>query len=745
MGMLPGIRALNRKMIQALKAVFCGLTIGLAQASETTGHNAALAAAASSYLRSHADNPVHWLPWSDEAFALARTQNKPVFLSIGYFACYWCHVMEDESFMNAGIAAQLNKDFISVKVDREERPDIDRLYLSAVEASGKSGGWPMSLFLLPDGRPFYADTYLAPDKFSRLLGAIEIAWKEKHQAIQQQADNLEKLMRLQSVRGGSGAELSRLTAESTARAILAEADTERGGFGKAGKFPLPSYLQLLLRDQNPASLEFSKFSLDAMALGAIHDQVGGGFHRYTTDPGWNVPHFEKMLFDQGQLLQLYAQGFARWKSPLYRWVIENTADFLERDMRRADGLWYASMDAQSESQEGAYYFWAPDQLAAALDRAQLDLIRAVWMLTGSAQAKTLRWAEKPEAIASALKIDSQALFERLSGARKSLLISRATRSPPRADQKIIVAWNAMVIRGLIASGTALAQETWIDRAEAAARTLVHKLRSKQGLHHMMVAERVVHPAFLDDYATLILALVELSKLRDQGFWQSQAIALGDEMIQRLWDSENERFRDTQIEDAHLPKTLTGARGDQDTPAGNSLAVHALSALISAGHKRYRPYLKKCLLSFSSEMATQPLAWSDMSRAMFDPAVTALLKPPVSASSSASKVNLAIESAAVVLEVAPNWHIQANPASMPQLIPTRIDVYRDDSVLASAIPYPVGKTLETRAGDTIHVYSGQVRIPVSDLGDSDRIEATVQACNDEGICLAPATLEQILKP
>lgn len=716
-----------------------------ASAGFASSEGSPLALSPSPYLRSHADNPVNWLPWSDEAFALARAQNKPIFLSIGYFACYWCHVMEDESFMNADIAAQLNNDFISVKVDREERPDIDRLYLSAVEASGKSGGWPMSLFLLPDGRPFYADTYLAPDKFSRLLGSVGVAWKSKRQAIHQQADSLGKLMGLQSARSESGAELSRLTAENTARAILSEADTERGGFGSAGKFPLPSYLQLLLQDQKPASLDFTKVSLDAMALGAIHDQVGGGFHRYTTDPGWNVPHFEKMLFDQGQLLQLYAQGFARWKSPLYRWVIENTADFLARDMRRADGLWYASMDAQSESQEGAYYFWTPDQLAAALDRAQLDLIRSAWMLTGPAQAKTLRWAETPEAIASALNIDSQVLFERLSGARQSLMISRATRAAPRTDQKIIVAWNAMVIRGLIESGTALAHQAWIDRAEVAARALIQKLRNHQGLHHMMVEERLVHPAFLDDYAALILALVELSKVRDQAYWQSQAIAVSDEMIQRLWDAEKGRFRDTQIEDAHLPTASGGARGDQDTPAGNSLAVHAISALISAGHKRYTPYLKKCLLSFSSEMATQPLAWSDMSRTLFDPAVIALLGPPVSASSSASKVNLAIESGAVVLEVAPNWHIQANPASMPQLIPTRIDVYRDDRVLASAISYPAAKTLETHAGDTIHVYSGRVRIPIPDLGDSDRIEATVQACNDKGVCLAPATLEQKLNP
>ncbi len=750
----------DKQIIFAVLLLFLGGAALAGGGGNAAGAGQDIRNSPSPYVRAHADNPVRWLPWSDASFALAREQNKPVFLSIGYLSCYWCHVMERESFRDEQVAQALNAGFVSIKVDREEHPHVDRFYLSAVEAAGKSPGWPMNIFLLPDGNPFLAETYLPRDRFLSLVKSVGNAWPSRQAAIEQQAQSMRQLMQAQqgAIKALAASSGGAAQAQSEARqAILAQIDPQHGGFGSEPKFPRAPYLDLLIHADSDAAAQAARNALDAMALGALQDQVGGGFHRYATDAAWSVPHFEKMLYDQGQLLLLYAQAYARWPSSLYRSTIEQTIRFLDRDLQDEQGLWASSMDARSGGVEGGIYLWSREQLGQVLDAEDMQLLEQVWQLVGPGSDKALRWIDPPAAAAKRLGLRQAALFASLDGIRAKLLKARAARSQPQIDHKIVVSANANVIRGLVAAGQALGEARYVERAAQGAQALLKALRTDKGLHHMMIDGDVHHGAHLDDYAALILALLDLDAAQDASqAWQAQAVAVSDEMIQRLWRAQTGHFDETSVADANLP-TTGSLTGDGDTASGQSLAMLALNRLLETGQKRYRPYLRKSLDGLQAQVFARPLSWPSMLAGLPLEAFASQSATSTGAvSGSEAQVSMAVEGLKqglggnsqifdVVLKVQPGWHIQANPASLDVLIPTRVQVFDAQKARDAKIEYPIGKALDTPAGDRIMVYGGDVRIRVSGPGEVERIESTVQACNDEGICLAPANLKALVSP
>jgi uncharacterized protein YyaL (SSP411 family) len=553
----------------------------------------------SPYLLQHAHNPVDWYPWGEEAFEKARREDKPVFLSIGYSSCHWCHVMERESFENEEVAALLNERFVSIKVDREERPDVDDVYMTFVQLTSGHGGWPLSAFLLPDGRPFFGGTYFPPEDrhgragFRTLLLRLSQTWKERRADVEdtgaRMAEEIAGAGRLTERHAGAELSpdlLSRLT-ESLARVF----DDVHGGFGGAPKFPPHVSLEWLLHEAavgNERALAMATKTLDAMALGGIHDHLGGGFHRYSTDAEWLVPHFEEMLADNGQLLGVYSRGFAVTGRRLYRRTALALGEYLLSDMRGPEGAFFTATDADSEGEEGKYFVWTEEEIASVLgeDTAFFGLRYQVRPkgnyrdeATGRATGKNILHLEaEPDE-------DDEA---RLAPLRAGLLEARRKRVPPGLDDKRVSGWNALAISGLAIAARALDEPRFLEAAERAARFLLDTMRDPSGRLLRAWkdgAGRV--PAFLEDEAYLANALIDLSEAtsgeRAEG-WRAEA--------RRAVESLRRRFRRpgepgfTFSGEGH-EELLSNGRDlfDKATPSGSASAARALVRLASLDGSR----------------------------------------------------------------------------------------------------------------------------------------------------------------
>src|SRR3954470_13766808 len=412
-----------------------------------------LAGATSPYLLQHAHNPVDWYPWGDEALRRAREQDKPILLSIGYAACHWCHVMERESFENDATAALMNEHFVSIKVDREERPDLDAIYMDAVQAMTGSGGWPLTAFLTPDGKPFYAGTYF-PDEdrhgmpaFRKVLSAIAETWHERRDEVETQSARVVDAIGRTSTLDASADALSDEVLLEAASALKGAFDRTWGGFGGAPKFPQPMTLEFLLRRHlrnDPDALELVTLTLDRMANGGMYDQVGGGFHRYSTDARWHVPHFEKMLYDNAQLVRLYVHAFQVTRDERYARVVRQTCDYLLREMRHPGGGFFSSQDADSEGVEGKFFIWSWDELVEVGGEPVATAFGAT--PSGNWEGTNVLWHPLAfAAIADEHDLDETELRQRVDAARVELFERRATRVRPATDDKILAAWNAMTI------------------------------------------------------------------------------------------------------------------------------------------------------------------------------------------------------------------------------------------------------------------------------------------------------------
>jgi uncharacterized protein len=551
-----------------------------------------LARETSPYLLQHAHNPVDWHPWGPGAIDRARSENKPIFLSIGYSACHWCHVMERESFENPAIAAVMNEHFINIKVDREERPDLDQIYMNAVQAMTGHGGWPMSVFLTPSLQPFYGGTYFPPTDsrgmpgFPRVLLSVHKAWEERRDEILGSAAEMtERLQRMGEIAAGGLRPLNVAQLDQAARELFKNFDSTHGGFGSAPKFPHPMDLRVLLRQYartgDDRSLHVVKLTLDKMARGGIYDHLGGGFARYSTDERWLVPHFEKMLYDNALLASVYLEAFQLTGETRYGQVARETLDYVLRRMTAEAGGFYSTEDADSEGEEGKYYVWSLAEIYEVLGAQRGKTFCYVYDVTEAGNWESRNILNLPRPLDQAARLLSRneaELMAELAESRARLLAVRDRRVPPGKDTKILVSWNGLLIAALAVAGRALKTPRYLDAASQAAGFILDRMRAEGArLLHTYKDGQAKLNAYLDDYANLIDGLTRLYEATGEPRWIEGALELARVMIDEFADAEHGGFFYTGK--SHEPLIArTKDLFDNATPSGNAMAATALVRL-----------------------------------------------------------------------------------------------------------------------------------------------------------------------
>ena len=536
----------------------------------------------SPYLQQHAHNPVNWLPWGEGAFALARMQNKPIFLSIGYSTCHWCHVMEYESFEDPAVAEVLNRYFIAIKVDREERPDIDAVYMHAAQMINGSGGWPLNLLLTPDKKPFYAATYLPKDNRFGRIGLIELAnrigemWQHDRKRIEDSAESIGSALTRSidmAAPGEMDAALIDKAYQDTAKAF----DISHGGFGGAPKFPTAQRLLFLLRygelRHQPEALTMVEKTLVAMQRGGIHDQLGGGFHRYSTDANWLLPHFEKMLYDQAMLMMAYSEGWLATGNQSFAATARDIAEYLLRDMRDSDGAFYSAEDADSEGEEGKFYVWSADEIRAVLGKRADDFMQAYGVeKAGNFSDEATHQKTGVNILYRSGAVDLAAF----AGDRKKLLTVRDHRIHPFRDDKVLTDWNGMTIAALTFAGKVLDEPRYVQAAAKAADFVLTHLRDNKGeLLHRWRAGKSAIAGQLEDYTSMVWGLTELYEASFEPRWLAEALKLNNIMLRRFKGKDG-GFYQTGQSDELIARPMEIF--DSALPSGNAVAMHNLLRL-----------------------------------------------------------------------------------------------------------------------------------------------------------------------
>jgi len=578
-----------------------------------------LSQSTSPYLLQHAHNPVDWYPWGQEALARAKSEDKPIFLSIGYAACHWCHVMAHESFEDPQTAAFMNEHFINIKVDREERPDIDSIYMQAVVAMTGSGGWPMSVFMSPDLKPFYAGTYFPPTRrynkpaFKELLSGLANAWRSDRGEIDRVGGQVDNHLKLQnSAQGGN--ELTAGHLSEIAKSIQSSYDWGYGGWGDAPKFPQPMVLEFLLHHssnhENKYALKLVKHCLHAMARGGMYDVVGGGFARYSTDHFWRVPHFEKMLYDNALLTRIYLHAWQVSGEPAFRRIVDETLGFVMREMTDSLGGFYSSLDADSEGVEGKFYVWTLDEIRSVLGDDS-DFFESAYGISaqGNWEGKTiLQHALDDASLAARFKLDLEAVSAKFALAHSRLLSARDLRIRPTTDDKVLTSWNGLMLAAFSEAARVFNNRAYIQLATRNADFLLENLRPDHRLRHAWRAGRTTNEGFLEDYSALILGLLELYQTCFDNKWFSAAQNLADEMIERFHDPTG-GFFDTAYDGETLlirPKDIQ----DNATPCGNALAGEALLKLSAyTDEGKYRDLAEKSLALIPDAALRYPLGFA----------------------------------------------------------------------------------------------------------------------------------------
>lgn len=549
-----------------------------------------LANETSPYLLQHAENPVNWYPWNEKAFQIAREENKPIFLSIGYSSCHWCHVMAHESFEDPEIAALLNQSFISIKVDREERPDIDSIYMNAVVAMTGQGGWPMSVFLTPDGKPFFGGTYFPPIRrygspsFRDILISITRSWQEAPDEINPVAEKLARHLQESAHWGGWEEQpLREETIQAAFKELEASYDWSGGGWGQAPKFPAPMTIEFLLQQAfrgNPKALEIANHTLTAMVRGGMYDVVGGGFHRYSTDGAWFVPHFEKMLYDNAQLASVYLHAYQITGDETFRRICQQTLDFMIRDLLQPDGGFSSSLDADSEGEEGKTYLWTYSELQAAIDdQADFDWLSQIFSLkvNGNFEGKTiLQQKQSLPALAAQMDLSISEFSQKLDRLLAILLAHRQKRVQPLRDDKVLTFWNSLAIQAFAEAGKALNRMDYLQIAQKNARFLLSELTKDGHLLRSWRMGKAQNTAFLEDHAGLILGLLALYQADFDPQWFQAALKIADELNSGFTDPDGGFFDTHTSQDSLLirPKDIQ----DNATPSGNALAAMTFARL-----------------------------------------------------------------------------------------------------------------------------------------------------------------------
>ncbi len=740
----------------------------------------------SPYLRLHRHNPVDWYPWGPEALERARREDKPIFLSVGYSTCYWCHVMERESFSNPAIAERMNRDFVNVKVDREERPDLDEVYMAATQILSGHGGWPNSVFLTPDLLPFYAGTYFPPDDrhgrpgFPTVLSGLAESWAGRRADVLEQAEEMARAMRnyleerVQPAGVPPGPGAARRSFESLARRF----DREYGGFGDAPKFPTPANLLLLLAlaDEEEEAGPMLAATLDAMARGGLYDQLGGGFHRYSTDREWRVPHFEKMLYDNGLLLEVYAREHARTEDPEAARIVRETAAFLAREMTSPEGAFWSAIDAETEGEEGAYYVWTKEEIARVLGEEDAAFLAPILGFAGPPSFEggrhVLHLPERLEELARSRRMAPAELQADLRRLEDRLLAARDRRPRPATDDKVLTDWNGTAISGLAVAGALLGEPELTARAARAAEFVLANLRPEGGpLHHTWRAGEAKIPAFAADYAFLVRGLLALDRAgradRAAGAsgvsgaagsrWLAAAVELSREQIARLRDPQGGYFVA-----AASPDLLFRSHDvfDGALPAAEAVTVWNLIDLYEATKDEgWLAEARSALEAYAPLVERHPDAVRSLALAtrLYHVAAGGGLEPVPDERAADAGLRLIEEEAEEVvslglalgepaadgfrpftlaLSVAAGWHLNANPASEPFLVPTAVE---GRGVELRNLRYPAGEPLRMTFEDRpLAAYAGRVDLE-GELRGTGFLALTYQPC-DATRCLPPVERE-----
>jgi uncharacterized protein len=582
-------------------------------------HTNRLAGESSPYLLQHQHNPVDWYPWSPEAFERARTEDKPLLLSVGYSACHWCHVMERESFENEEIATLMNRLFVNVKVDREERPDVDQIYMQAVQSMTGHGGWPMTVFLTPEGVPFYGGTYFPPEDrhgmpaFPRLIQGVAEAYRARRGEVVEAGKQLLEQMKQGERLRGSATILTDDILFSAYQALSGEFDDREGGMGRAPKFPQPMNWELLLRvwkrTGNARALEMVRLTLTKMARGGMYDQLGGGFHRYSVDGQWLVPHFEKMLYDNGQLASLYLHGWLATGDVEYRRICEETLDYILREMTHPSGGFFSAQDADSEGVEGKFFVWTPEEITAALPDA--EMARAALVYWGADDEPNFEGhsilfvPRDPARVAEELGIPVEKLAGLITDVRRRLYTVREARIHPGLDDKVLAAWNGLALAAFAEAGRALGRPDYIAVALKNATFITTQMKDGERLLRSWKDGPSRIKGYLEDYAMVGAGLLALYEATFDRRWLDESRRLADQALQLFWDQGEEKFFDTGADQETLvvrPRNLF----DNAVPSGTSVAIEWLLRLaVLFDEDRYETVALKALRPMADLMTRYP--------------------------------------------------------------------------------------------------------------------------------------------
>ncbi len=735
----------------------------------------------SPYLLQHKNNPVHWWAWGEDAFAAARAQDKPIFLSIGYSTCYWCHVMERESFENEQIAAVMNEHFICIKVDREERPDVDDIYMASVHILNQGrGGWPMSVFLEPETlKPFLAGTYFPPeDRYGRpgfpsVLEQVADYWSTHREQVLQQAGRVAEMVIRQLTIQAQTRSIDAEHVDRAATVVMAGYDKDNGGFGSSPKFPTPVNLDFL--SQAAWDLQASRravvYTLDRMAMGGMYDQIGGGFHRYSTDEKWLVPHFEKMLYDNGQLAQTYAKIYERTEDPYYAVILRETLEYVLREMTSPAGAFYSAQDAEVNHREGGNYLWLADEVRTALIDAGLDddvdFALEVYGLNEGTNFKdphqpddqpknVVYLTASPRELAERAEITLDEFFKRTARIKVALLEVRVKRDQPSTDDKVLAGWNGLMIAGMADGGRVLGEAHYIDAAGRAADFVISEMRSDDGgLLRTHRDGRAKIDGFLVDYAYMIHGLLALHRAAGDEKALTDAVMLTDVARERFWDDSAGAYFDTLPDQSDLfvrvKSTYDGA-----TASGNGVMLNNLIDLHElTGAERFMNDAIATVEALSHALVYQPTgtvtSMKALSRLMEkDPEFLTASgmdgideKKPLRISVSQNSLRLAVGAESAVqlnMRLEPGYHINSHEPGIDYLIPLEISVSGGDGIEVTA-DYPPGEHYDGPAG-VMYVHADTVAVPltirrVGEITGRPRIMVTYQICTEQA-CLQPQT-------
>ena len=587
-------------------------------------HTNRLSRETSPYLQQHAHNPVDWYPWGEEAFEKAKSENKPILLSIGYSACHWCHVMEHESFENEKIAALMNELFVNIKVDREERPDLDEIYMNAVQMLTGRGGWPMTMFLTPDRKPFYGGTYFPPEDrqgmpgFPRILLGVSQAYHQRREDVDKSVSQILTALQRMSESQQTSQNFSASIIADGAEKVAGAYDADNGGLGQAPKFPNPGVYELFLRhysrSKNERFLEMVVHTLTQMAQGGIYDHLGGGFHRYSVDAKWLVPHFEKMLYDNAQLVRIYAHAYTITGAPLFKSVVDETVAYLLREMLQREGGFYSTQDADSEGEEGKFFVWTEDEVNHVLGEEDGEIFSRIYDVgePGNFEGKSILHPILTVEQASKLfRKEASQIDALVAGAKEKLFTEREKRIKPFRDEKFITAWNGLVLSGLTEAIKISDNSAPVDAANRTVDFIFNRMFRDGFLLHTYKDGQAKLLGYLDDYAFVAVGLLDLYETLFDRSYLDRAIQLADIMLREFWDEQGGGFFFTGKAHEQL---ISRAKPifDASIPSGNAMATQLLLRLHNfTGNEQYRVSGEKVLRSYYDAMESQPFGFAHM--------------------------------------------------------------------------------------------------------------------------------------